>query len=378
MKLEVKGKILLAEDDAVLRRSYVRLLHLAGYEVVDVEDGAAAAELLRDGLFDALVSDISMPGVDGMELLALAREADADLPIVLITASPSVATAVRAIERRVLRYLIKPFAADELESALADAMRLRRLATVKRAAEALVRDEARRADASASAFTDTLEKLWMAYQPIVDCTRREVYAYEALMRSDGELKNPATILQAAEALDRVHELGRVVRRRVAARVAGESDAALCFFVNLHPRDLCDDELFDPAAPLSKVAARVVLEVTERDSLEGIEGLATRLQRLRGLGYRIALDDLGAGYAGLASFIELRPEIVKLDMALIRGLDRDKARHTVVSNMRALCAEFGCLVVAEGVETEGERDALIHIGFQLLQGYHFGRPQRFPA
>ena len=374
----VKGRILLADDDAVLRRSYVRLLNRAGYEVVDVEDGRAAAARLHEGQFDALVSDISMPGVDGMELLTLAREADADLPIVLITASPSVATAVRAIERRVLRYLIKPFQTEELESALGDAMRLRRLAVVKRAAEALVRDEAKRADASASALTDTLEKLWMAYQPIFDCKRQQLYAYEALMRSDGELKNPLAILKAAEALDRIHELGRVVRRRVAARVAEAGEETPFFFVNLHPRDLVDDELFDPKAPLSLVAGRIVLEVTERDSLDDVEGLSSRLQRLRALGYRIALDDLGAGYAGLASFIELQPEIVKFDMALIRGLDADKARHTVVSNMRTLCAEFGCLVVAEGVETVGERDALLQIGFELLQGYYLGRPQRFPA
>ena len=380
MANEVKGRILLAEDDAVLRRSYVRLLSHAGYAVVDVEDGGAAASRLRDGGFDALVTDISMPGVDGMELLALAREADADLPIVLITASPTVATAVRAIERRVLRYLIKPFAAEELENALGDAMRVRRLATVKRAAETLVRDEARRAAASATAFTDTLEKLWMAYQPIFSCgggatNPQRLYAYEALVRSDGALKNPAQILQTAEALDRLHDLGRVVRRRVATRAAGNGDGDVFFFVNLHPRDLVDDELYDRAAPLSRVASRVVLEVTERDSLEGVDGLATRLEKLRALGYRIALDDLGAGYAGLASFIELRPEIVKLDMALIRGLDTDKARHAIVANLRTLCVELGCLVVAEGVETAGEREALVNLGFQLLQGYHLGRPQR---
>ncbi|HEX4460258.1 MAG TPA: response regulator, partial [Polyangia bacterium] len=84
-----RGRILLAEDDAGLRRSYVRLLKRAGFEVEDVEDGASAAWQLRGDRFDALLSDISMPGVDGMELLKLAREADEELPIVLMTAQPT-------------------------------------------------------------------------------------------------------------------------------------------------------------------------------------------------------------------------------------------------------------------------------------------------
>ena len=297
---EGRGRILLAEDDAVLRRSYVRQLKRAGYDVEDVEDGASAAWHLRGERFDVLLSDISMPGVGGMELLNLAREGDDDLPIVLMTAQPTADTAILALERRVLRYLVKPFQQEELERVLDEAVRMRRLANVKREAEALVREHVRQADVASTMFVAAIDQLWMAYQPIVSWPQRRVYAYEALVRSDAEMKNPAVLLQAAETLGRVHELGRTVRRQVATRVAG-TENSLLFFVNLHPQDLTDDELYAPDAPLSYVAKRVVLEITERASLAAIDNLAGRLVRLRAIGYRIALDDLGAGYAGLTSF-----------------------------------------------------------------------------
>lgn len=369
-----RGRILLAEDDEGLRSSYLRQLKRAGYDVEDVEDGASAAWHLRAERFDVLLSDISMPGIDGMELLKLAREADDDLPIVLMTALPTAETAIRALERRVLRYLVKPFRQEELEAVLDEAVRMRRLANVKREAEAIVREHVRQSDLAATLFAAAIDQLWMAYQPIVSWSPRRVYAYEALVRSDAGMKNPAELLHAAESLGRVHELGRVVRRQVATRVAG-TENSLLFFVNLHPQDLIDEELYAADAPLSYVANRVVLEITERASLAAIDDLPGRLQRLRALGFRIALDDLGAGYAGLASFLELRPEIVKLDMGLIRDLDRDEAKRKLVSNLISLCAELGCQIVAEGVERQGEREALSKMGCELMQGYYFCKPLR---
>lgn len=156
---------------------------------------------------------------------------------------------------------------------------------------------------------------------------------------------------------------------------GPSPGTTPVFVNLHALELADEALLDPRAPLSRFASRVVLEITERASLDGIPDSAERIAALRRLGYRIALDDLGAGHAGLNSFAALSPEIVKLDMALVRGLDRDSLKRQIVSSMATLCRELGIVVVAEGIETEGKRDAATQAGCDLLQGYLFGRPAR---
>jgi EAL domain-containing protein (putative c-di-GMP-specific phosphodiesterase class I) len=98
-----------------------------------------------------------------------------------------------------------------------------------------------------------------------------------------------------------------------------------------------------------------------------------MARLRELGYRIAIDDLGAGYAGLSSIVQLQPEIIKLDMALVRGVDADATRQKLVHAMVSLCDEMNIQVIAEGVETPAERDTLSLLGADMMQGYLFAKP-----
>jgi EAL domain-containing protein (putative c-di-GMP-specific phosphodiesterase class I) len=95
--------------------------------------------------------------------------------------------------------------------------------------------------------------------------------------------------------------------------------------------------------------------------------------LRRLGYRLAVDDLGAGYAGLTSFAALNPHVVKLDMSLVRGADHEPVKQRVIASMTSLCKEFGIMVVAEGIETTAERDTVIALGCDLVQGFLLGRP-----
>jgi EAL domain-containing protein (putative c-di-GMP-specific phosphodiesterase class I) len=189
--------------------------------------------------------------------------------------------------------------------------------------------------------------------------------------------HPGAFLDAAEQLGRLHEVGRAVRAAAADLL--ERDALSgAVFINLHPADLGDDALVDPAAPLSRFATRVVLEITERARLEATPDVPGRVQRLRAMGYRVALDDLGAGYAGLTSFAALSPEIVKIDMSLIRGLDADPLRRKLVASLAGLCRDLGIVVVAEGIETEAEREASVLCGCELLQGFLIGRPRPVPA
>ena len=100
-----------------------------------------------------------------------------------------------------------------------------------------------------------------------------------------------------------------------------------------------------------------------------------MAQLRALGYRIAVDDLGAGYAGLTSFAHLEPEVVKVDMSLIRGLDRSPMKQKLLGSIVALCRDLGIEMIAEGIETAEERDALVRLGGDLCQGYLFARPEK---
>jgi EAL domain-containing protein (putative c-di-GMP-specific phosphodiesterase class I) len=170
----------------------------------------------------------------------------------------------------------------------------------------------------------------------------------------------------------MNELGRVIRERVA-RVMPSVPSNQIVFVNLHPLELADEELISPEAPLSAHASRVVLEVTERARLDDVSDLDERIRALRSLGYRLAVDDLGAGYAGLTSFVRLNPEFVKIDMTLTRDLHRSETKRVLVRSALDLCREMSIRAIVEGVETKDELRALLGIGADLLQGYLFGMP-----
>jgi EAL domain-containing protein (putative c-di-GMP-specific phosphodiesterase class I) len=375
------ARVLVVDDEAMLLRAYSRVLLHAGFRVDTASDGHEAIERLAQTRYDLVLSDISMPGMDGLVLLRKIREYDPDVPVVLITAVPTVSTAVRAIEYGALRYLIKPVDAETLENVARSAVQLNALGRVRRQiSEHIGAPELSLGDLPSVelSFERALKGLWLAYQPIVSAKDGAVFGYEALLRStEPALQNPAALLGAAERLDRVLDLGRAIRTHAATTVSDNSDVVV--FVNLHTLDLADETLYDKSLPFAALAPRIILEVTERAALDDIPDVPARIARLREMGFRIAIDDLGAGYAGLSSFAQLVPDVVKLDISLVHGIDRDPIRRKLVSSMTNLCHEMNMLVVAEGVETRAELDAVVELGCDLIQGYVIARPsQPFPA
>jgi EAL domain-containing protein (putative c-di-GMP-specific phosphodiesterase class I)/CheY-like chemotaxis protein len=371
-------RLLLVDDDAAVLKAYEKALARPGTTVTTARNGKEAVECVKAGPFDVIVSDISMPEMTGLEFLRAIRAYNIDVPVILMTGAPDLESAARAVEYGAFRYLTKPVAAPLLIETVERAARLHKLASVKRAALDLPGTDGGRLGERAALdvrFAFAMSRLWMAFQPIVAWRQRSVFGYEALLRSDEpQMKSPADILDAAERLGRLNDLGQLVRARVATAAADAPPEAR-LFVNLHSADLNDEELYSPDAPLSQVADRVVLEVTERASLHGVKNLAAAVGKLKALGFQIAIDDLGAGYAGLTSFTQLQPEIAKLDMSLVRGVDADVRRQSIVRSMKGLCDELGMLVIAEGVETAAERDTLAELGCDLLQGYLFAKPGR---
>lgn len=236
-------------------------------------------------------------------------------------------------------------------------------------------------DAEAAALRELEDKLGrclaglqMHFQPIVHATSRQRFGYEALLRSrDKALPHPGAILDAAERLERIPALGRAVRADCAKVIAGAPPQRGVVFINLHLLDLFDKQLTSPFAPLSKVASRVVLEITERTSLEGQDDLRYRVAELRDLGFRIAIDDLGGGHARMGTFTPLDYDFVKLDMSLVRDIDAHPMKQRLTRSIIELCRGTGTKVIGEGIETEAEAKVLVDLGCDLLQGYLLARP-----
>jgi len=377
-----KRRALVVDDQDALLRAHARALTNAGYEVESALDGTAAVRALQGAPFDVILSDIDMPGLNGIKFLERVRVRDLDVPVIMITGNPSVETASRAMEHGAFRYLVKPVDLQVLVNVAGDAVRLHRLAKAKRQALDLAGGVDRffgdRAGLAAC-FDRAMESLRIAYQPIVAWSTKSVYGYEALLRcGEPSLPHAGAVLDAAERLGRLHDLGRLIRSRASSPKEPLVEGRL-LFLNLHPADLQDDHLFRPDGPLAAMASRVVLEITERASLDGILDVRTRVASLRKLGFRIAIDDLGAGYAGLTSFTLLEPDIVKLDMALVRNVHREPKKQTIIKTMITMCKELGIVVIAEGIEVPEERDELARAGCNLMQGYLFAKPgDSFPV
>jgi EAL domain-containing protein (putative c-di-GMP-specific phosphodiesterase class I) len=373
-----RNRILLVDDDTTILRAYGRLLKENGWSVEPASDARDALARVKLVSFAAILTDVSMPHMGGLEFLRLVREVDHDVPVILMTGSPHLESAIPAIEHGALRYLLKPIDAELLTSTVRHAARVHEIARLKREAFAIVQTERRRIGDQAGLeekFAMALELLWMAYQPIVSVGHHRVFGYEALLRcNEPSFHTPASLLDAADQLDRLQDLGRAIRDKVALDAA-QCPADIKLFVNLHALDLNDTALFAPNGSLAQIASRVVLEITERVSLDSVKNAVSRVGDLRALGFKIAVDDLGAGYAGLSSYSQLEPDVAKLDMSLVRGIDISPRKQAIVRAMKLLFDELDTIVIAEGVETAAERATLLRLGFDLMQGYLFGRPTR---
>lgn len=372
-------RVLVVDDEAGLRTAYVRILTAAGYTVDSCDSGEGVVERLRRGeRYLVIVTDLVMTGMDGIDLLPVIRQFDSDVPVVILTGRPSLRSTIAAVEHHSFRYLVKPATPQVLSETVRSAAAMHRLATLKRRALEVCENEGWRTEAGSleERFESALQQLRVVYQPIIAASSATTFGFEALVRT-GELafRGPEQLFTAAERLGRVQELGRMIRVCVSSEI-GKAPPHSVMFINLHASDLADPELYSPESALAAHASRVVLEITERKSLDGLPDMKRRLGDLRKMGYRIAIDDLGAGYAGLSCFSALEPDIVKLDMSLIRDIDTQPRKRALVESMIRVCQrDLGMLVVCEGVETASERDVLMALEAAFFQGYLFARPQR---
>jgi EAL domain-containing protein (putative c-di-GMP-specific phosphodiesterase class I)/CheY-like chemotaxis protein len=365
-------KVLVVDDEPAIRRVLSDFLKMEGFAVDTAGDGEAAVARLAAEQYDVVISDLKMPKLGGLELLGEVAQLNPDALTIVMTGFGTVDTAIHAMKAGAYDYILKPFKVDVVLATIVQGLARKR----KEAEQSYSPFAPSRATrALKSSFRRAVDTLWLAFQPILTRDGREVYGHEVLLRSDEpNLTDPVQVLEAAELLGSLDELGRVIRERaVEAFVQLPSEGLM--FVNLHPKDLADPALFLATEPLSSIAQRVVLEITERSSLDKLDKVAERVAALRRMGFRIAIDDLGAGYAGLTTLAQLEPEIVKLDMSLVRDLHTNHTKRKVVRSMTQLAREIGALVVAEGVETEEELEAVVDLGCDFVQGFYFARPER---
>ena len=216
-----------------------------------------------------------------------------------------------------------------------------------------------------------------SYQPIVTSDGGRVVGFEAFARPDSPgfrtpRPNPVTLLDVAEQLGAQWELGRICRECIYRDIQSLSPSFLVF-INLHATELANEYLLEEVE-LRKHAERVVFEVPEAAAVQDASRFAEQIDRLREQGYRLAVDDIGAGYAGLDAALSVKADFLKVDMALTRSIQRWQIKQRLVASVVEFAAEHNLDVVAEGVETAEEADMLRQLGCRYQQGFFHGHPR----
>src|SRR5678816_2701067 len=181
------SEVMIVDDEPITARGYARALTAAGYKVTMASAGREGATLAKTKHFDAIVSDIAMPDMDGLALLRDIRQTDLDVPMIFMTGSPALETALEAIEYGAFRYLLKPVPLDSLLGIVNRAVAVHKLARVRREASLVTELEGKQLGDRAgleAKFASAVEKLWVAAQPIVSWSGRNIFAYETLLRTD--------------------------------------------------------------------------------------------------------------------------------------------------------------------------------------------------
>ncbi len=214
-----------------------------------------------------------------------------------------------------------------------------------------------------------------AYQPIVEISTRSIYAHEALVRGP-EGQSAASVLAAVNDSNR-YQFDQACRVRAvagAARLGMREKLSINFLPNaVYRPEVCIRTTFAAATAHDFPIDHIIFEVTEGERVQDRPHLVNIFREYRRFGFSTAIDDFGAGYAGLNLLSEYQPDVVKIDMDLVRGVDQNVPRQAIILGIVQICKSLGIRVLAEGVETRGERDFLISAGIDLMQGYWFCKP-----
>lgn len=223
------------------------------------------------------------------------------------------------------------------------------------------------------------ESIRTLFHPIVDLRNNDILGYEALSRGpEGtEYENPYMLFDVAAETDLLFELDRLCRKKALQNAKGISPKHK-LFLNLLPSAVLDPEFRDSYLKsfLDEIKLNpynIVLEVTEREAIENYELFKEAVKYYSDLGFAIAVDDTGAGYSSLETVVELKPQFIKIDISIVRGIDKNILKQELIKAIIGLSKEMGSTVIAEGIETDEELKTLRKIGINIGQGFLFAKP-----
>lgn len=378
-------KILVIEDEAGIRDMLVDLLTLMNFQVIKAADGRSGVQLAQTFQPDLILCDIAMPELDGFSVLNLLhQELDtASIPFIFLTARVEKSDIRQARLLGADDYLTKPFSPDELLEAITT--RLERYSTITKAcANRPLGKSLEQIDKEAElqrAISNA--ELLLYYQPQISLRTGYVVGVEALVRWQHPIRgmvSPAEFIPLAEQSGLIEPLGEQVLQVACHQVklwhqAGFKDLKVAVNVSgiqLNQADFCQ-KVVDILAQVKLDSRFLELELTETTVVQNVNATIEKFQDLKERGIQIAIDDFGTGYASLGYLQKLPFNTLKIDRCFVQTLDQNDKSEAIIAALIQMSHELGLNVIAEGVETERERNYLQKCGCDEAQGYFYSRP-----
>jgi EAL domain-containing protein (putative c-di-GMP-specific phosphodiesterase class I)/DNA-binding NarL/FixJ family response regulator len=375
-------RVLIADDDPGILDSLGRLIgaeesmDLVG-TAADADEAASLAATLHP---DVAVVDVRMPGGGGSRAAREIRACSPETRIVALSAFDDPDVVLGMLEAGALGYMVKDASGDEILACIRRSANGQ--AVLSESITGSVIDELVRRVQRPAEETETLEEkisrvrqmverseFHTVFQPIIDLRNSRVVGLEALARFPDRPPDVWFEDAAAAGLNEDLELATL---QLALKTAGQLPEGLYLSVNLSPATMTSPSFTQvlDGFPLD----RLVVEVTEHAPVDDYEALDAVVAPLRAAGCRLAVDDVGAGFSSLRHILRLAPDVIKLDISLTRHIDSDPPRRALATALISFASAINASIVAEGIETQDEVDALRGLGVTYGQGYHLSRPQ----
>ncbi|HVS32307.1 MAG TPA: EAL domain-containing protein [Thermoanaerobaculia bacterium] len=366
--------IILLDDDAMITDGLAAALERDGRTIITCNDVESAQLIIEKMKPSHVVADIHFSGpfgFEGLDFVRYAKRYSPETKIILMSGDTPEALQLEAAERGAVAFLGKPFEVRELD-AMVNLMSCSASTSAAKAAKIIrmpLLDEI--------LVSNSLNPF---FQPIIalDSSSRTL-GFEALARyrEDSPFRNPDTLFRYAARKGRTSELELAcIRRSLAAGAGFLSPAAI--FLNIHPDVFNDGDslcstLADSAERARLPLERIVLEITEQASLPDHTAMSRTAAKLRSMGVRFALDDVGVAYSHLALIDKIRPSFLKVSQHFGTDFESDQTKLKIVMNLLSLAHEFHCELILEGIESESTAIAAADLGIEYGQGFYFGVP-----
>jgi len=364
----MQAHILIVDDDPHLSRLMAGLLQAHEYRVTVVATGADALANV-DHRPDLVLLDLSLPDIEGLEICRKIREDKRlrHIPIIIVSGRDTVTEKIEGLYLGADDYITKPYENEELVARVEALLRRSRFNDyVLEEKDNLVREVKRIIEES---------EIKTFFQPIFDLKTRQALGFEVLSRppTSGPINNPELLFRAALAYGMYFELEMVCWKK--AFVQWKKSVQNGFlFLNCMPYLIEHEKFSGQVLPDYGIPGeRVVLEMTERMAINDFALFHSKVHALKKIGLRIAIDDVGNGYASLDMIAETAPDYVKIDMFLVRDIQDSPLKQSIVESIVRFCHENGIATIAEGIEKQSELEVVRDLGVAAVQGFLLGTP-----